>query len=338
LRKDTSFDEFLRTRKGRFRPREKARLARLFVEGFNAAHAGRISVRSLVEAGRIEEEIEGDRLFRLVQGYGALVDALARSWDPARVRVHLRSVARRIEWRKHRVDVEVVSPDGSRARSLVGRKLIVTLPLGVLQAEPPAKGALAFHPDLPAKREAAHALEMGAVVKVALRFDRAFWEDEVVPAAGGKGRLEDMSFFHDARAAVPTWWTMLPLRTRMLMGWAGGPKAEALSGKPRAWVYRAALGSLGLALRMSVRRLERRVEAYEVADWQSDAFSRGAYSYIPAGAVPAMKRLARPVEDTIFFAGEATAHEGQSSTVPGAWRTGRRAAREVLGRRLRADR
>jgi hypothetical protein len=40
--------------------------------------------------------------------------------------------------------------------------------------------------------------------------------------------------------------------------------------------------------------------------------------------------LARPIEKTLFFAGEATDTEGQASTLAGALASGERAAREVL--------
>jgi monoamine oxidase len=69
-------------------------------------------------------------------------------------------------------------------------------------------------------------------------------------------------------------------------------------------------------------------------DWQSDPFSRGAYSYLGVGGVPARRALARPVARTLFFAGEAT-HPDQSGTVAGAIESGHRAAREVVKTRPR---
>jgi monoamine oxidase len=67
-----------------------------------------------------------------------------------------------------------------------------------------------------------------------------------------------------------------------------------------------------------------------VYDWLSDPFSRGAYSYVTVGAKRARNVLARPIDKTLFFAGEATDTFGQASTVAGALASGQRAAREVL--------
>ncbi len=46
----------------------------------------------------------------------------------------------------------------------------------------------------------------------------------------------------------------------------------------------------------------------------------------------ARKTLAEPVEDTLYFAGEATELNGHSATVHGAIAAGRRAARQILAR------
>jgi monoamine oxidase len=65
-------------------------------------------------------------------------------------------------------------------------------------------------------------------------------------------------------------------------------------------------------------------------DWQSDPFSRGAYSYGRVGADGAQQVLAAPLEKTLFFAGEATDTSGHNGTVHGAIASGHRAAREIL--------
>lgn len=72
------------------------------------------------------------------------------------------------------------------------------------------------------------------------------------------------------------------------------------------------------------------LEAFYTHNWQADKFSTGAYSYIPVGGIDASEALARPIEDTLFFAGEATNTEGHQGTVHGAIATGLRAAREII--------
>jgi len=77
------------------------------------------------------------------------------------------------------------------------------------------------------------------------------------------------------------------------------------------------------------RELDDLLEAWWTHDWRSDPFSRGAYTYPRVGGTAAQRTLGRPVENTLFFAGEATDLE-QTATVAGAIASGRRAARELL--------
>lgn len=64
--------------------------------------------------------------------------------------------------------------------------------------------------------------------------------------------------------------------------------------------------------------------------WSTDQWARGSYSYLPVGATPALREaLAQPINDQLFFAGEATSSDAPA-TVHGALATGQRAAQEVL--------
>jgi monoamine oxidase len=65
-------------------------------------------------------------------------------------------------------------------------------------------------------------------------------------------------------------------------------------------------------------------------DWMKDPFSLGAYSYTPVRMVDMPKRLAAPISETLFFAGEATDGQGEQGTVHGALSSGERAAHEIL--------
>src|SRR5262249_30651182 len=133
----------------------------------------------------------------------------------------------------------------------------------------------------------------------------------------------------------PTWWTTRPIAAPVLVGWAGGPPAEALTFQSEDSILDAAVASLAHALKIHPSSLEARLRAAFVYDWQADPFSLGAYSYVPTGAVTAPMRLAEPLANTLFFAGEATNADGQNATVHGAIASGYRAAAEVLNARQR---
>src|SRR5688500_19191333 len=115
-----------------------------------------------------------------------------------------------------------------------------------------------------------------------------------------------------------------------MVGWAGGPAGLRLAGRDPAEIQNRALAALAKNLGVSRRRISAQVEACWAHDWQNDPFSRGAYSYAKAGGSDAARRLSRPVEGTLFFAGEATDAEGRNGTVEGALATGLRAARQVV--------
>jgi monoamine oxidase len=63
--------------------------------------------------------------------------------------------------------------------------------------------------------------------------------------------------------------------------------------------------------------------------WGIDPFARGSYSYALPGHADDRARLAAPVEDRIFFAGEACSRDSYS-TAHGAYETGVAAAENAL--------
>jgi monoamine oxidase len=65
------------------------------------------------------------------------------------------------------------------------------------------------------------------------------------------------------------------------------------------------------------------------SDWRSAPTIGGAYSHALAGQAAARSVLARPFDDRLFFAGEAT-HATDFSTAHGAYESGIRAAEEVI--------
>jgi len=114
-----------------------------------------------------------------------------------------------------------------------------------------------------------------------------------------------------------------------LTGWAGGPAAERLGAVDRQAVVAQSISALARAFCLENRDLAARLESHHLADWRSEPFARGAYSYVAVGAMEQIPRLAEPVLETLFFAGEHT-HAYLGGTVAGAVDSGYRAAEQVL--------
>lgn len=185
-----------------------------------------------------------------------------------------------------------------------------------------------FDPPLPAKKLAAlEKLEMGKVIRIVLRFRERFWEN--IRPQKSKA-LANMSFLLSHDEWFPTWWTSLPTKLPIITGWAPFRRAEKLSVESRESIIERSLKSLSSILQADQRHIEELLEAAYVHNWQTDPFARGAYSYGKVGSDGAHEALAEPLNDTLFFAGEATDIEGNNGTVHGAIASGRRAAREIL--------
>jgi monoamine oxidase len=330
---DESFIEFLERCCGDSRdPRQEKtkKKAVSYVSGFNAADPRLVGVHWLVKGMRAEELIQGDRAFRCVNGYEGLVTIFRAQLAEANVSVRTGMVVNDIRWKPWEV---TVSAQGSSGPStLAAKRVLITLPLGVWKASPEQAGAVRFVPALPREKLAAlEKMEMGRVIRLVLQFRRRFWD--MISSTDDKNKtLADMSFLFSEDPWFPTWWTRMPNRTPLLTGWAPFESADRLSGRDRSFVIDRGLATLNSLLGVSLQNLEGWLEAAHFHDWQSDPFSRGAYSYGKVGSDGAQEALARPVENTLFFAGEATDVTGNNGTVHGAIASGYRAAAEILER------
>jgi monoamine oxidase len=321
---DRTFAEALA--RNRSLPADDRALARQYVQGFHAANPSIISERALADGGSPGDDVRERRIGRVLDGYDSITGALARGLE---ARIQLRAVVRAISWREGSVAVYL---DG-RSMPIRARAVIVTVPLGVLAARPGERGAIAFDPPLAAKRSAVAALTMGNVMKVGLELDEPFWTTKRFAAHARDDRLDTLSFLHGHEDVdFPVWWTTYPVRSPLLIGWCGGPAALELSGRTHAALTTAAVGSLARLLAMDPRTIRRHLTGFFSHDWTRDPFARGAYSYARVEGNDAAVRLGRPVERTLFFAGEATAAQGGTGTVHGAIASGRRAAGQVMSR------
>jgi monoamine oxidase len=325
--RDRSFADFLATRPGGHRLARERTLAEQYVRGFHAADPRRISVRALAGGGSPGDDRRERRLERAIDGYDRVLEPAVAA---LRGRITLSTIVTAIEWQRHAARVHTAAVSGRAKPPLAARAVVVAVPLGVLQAVPPAHGAIRFDPPLRAKAATLDLLAMGDVARVVFRFRRRFWADDAFARRRHAVDLDQLGFLHIVDETFSTWWSAYPDTAPMLVAWCGGPAARELSGSGTTAVIERALRTLSRAVGGSFERVRREVAQVWMHDWMNDPFARGAYSYQKVGGADAPRDLARPIGGTLFFAGEACDASGATGTVHGAIASGARAARQVL--------
>lgn len=318
--KDIPFAQFLETHaKGTLSPRVRE-FARMLVEGYDAADSTRVSTFEILDEWSDSGAAADAPTFRPVRGYAALVEGLTSSLQ-GRAHLQLNSAVKEIHW--ERGAVRVIGTRLGERFELEAPRAIVTLPVGVLKAPAEMPNGILISPTLRTKQRALETLALGPAIKVTLRFHKPFWEEL------DQGRYRNAAFFHAPRQPFPTFWTSLPMRTTLMVAWCGGPNASRLAGTPDGEIVQIALKSLQSVFGARTNVVEHFSGAH-LHDWQADPYSGGAYSYVLAGGEGSRHELAKPVQDTLYFAGEAVDLEGEAATVGGALASGRRAALELL--------
>jgi monoamine oxidase len=314
-----------------------------YVEGFDAAEVDRVSVAWLRQTELAFDTIDGDRQYRVLDGYDRLMDWLGDNLPSSLADIRLLSVARDVRWQRGEVTVRLETPSGGGLGAISGRAALVTVPLAVLKRSfdtPETPGALRFSPEPPGKRDALARLEMGHALKVVLRFRLPFWEKLTPRASQQLGALwpgqsvsfrlmPRLSFLFADDPVAPTWWTAHPVVAPLLTGWIAGPRAARLASMSDDAIAEEAVTALARILSMERETLEKLLVGRYIHNWSSDPYSGGGYSYVAVGGLAAPGELAAPVEDTLFFAGEATNQHGHTGTVHGALQTGSLAAEEI---------
>jgi monoamine oxidase len=234
--------------------------------------------------------------WKVRQGLGCLVARLADDCD-----LVLDTEVRRIDYSGADIVIET-----SRGR-LQSKRLVCTVPTSLLARETPQ-----FSPRLPRKTDAAAGLPLGNAEKVML----AVAEPEMLPLDG--------HMFGAVNRTGTGSYDIRPLGQPCIEGFFGGRLAEGLcrSDALSEFAVDELVGLLGSSFRRKVRSLA-------ASNWTSDEYSRGSYSFALPGRACDRAVLAAPVDDRLFFAGEATSPHF-FSTMHGAYETGLRAAAEVL--------
>ena len=308
LQQDTDLASFLGQHFNDDKYKDLRKNVQAFVEGYDAADLHRVSAMAL---GEEWSESDDEHQYHIQGGYGKLMLHLEKKVESLGGTLSLSSPVSRIDWSPGKVKVH------TDKQVLEGNKLIITVPLGVLQ-----RGTITFNPALPAHEDAFSKMGFGGVIKFFLEFRTAFWEDRIARP------FKDAAFiFSDA--AVPTWWSQLPDRTPLLTGWLGGPATRNINHEPEA-LYDKAIQSLQYIFQTGASAIQDQIRHWHVADWSGDPYAYGAYAYPTVEGRKSNEFISQPVRETIYFAGEAFYNGPAMGTVEAALVSGKAVAEELI--------
>ncbi|MCW3084840.1 MAG: FAD-dependent oxidoreductase [Bacteroidetes bacterium] len=315
LKKDMTLVQFLDEHFGDEKDKELRREVIGLAEGFDAADANRIS------AFAVRNEWGGDTIddsYQIEGGYTPLVDYLTAECRKNGCTFHFKTEVKKIKWQKGRVEIICMSGQVFEAP-----KVMITVSLGVLISENETC-SIAFSPAIPAKITAAKQMGFGPIVKINFEFSTVFWND-----ANFKNsviQIPDLGFLNSENE-IPVWWTRAPDQP-FLVGWAGGSNAEKLKQLSDDVLLKKAIASIAAAMNTTETIINEQLTAHAISNWGNDPFTKGAYSYDTPETGEAKKILSEPLEDTIFFAGEALGdHTG---TVEAAMENAKQVVKKVL--------
>ncbi|HCK66184.1 MAG TPA: monoamine oxidase [Anaerolineae bacterium] len=244
-----------------------------------------------------DEEFSGQHVI-FPQGYHQITNGLAQGLD-----IRLNTEVTKIKYSQN--GVELQTSNGI----FTSEKVVVTIPLGVLK-----QASLKFEPPLPSsKQESINRLKMGLLNKVYLKFPKIFWDD-----------VENISY-------VGEWMLWLNYAAYngepILLAFEGGEKASALEELSDDEIVASAMQTLRFLYGDEIPA----PESFLITRWGKDKFSFGSYSFIPLFASgDDFDALFEPVDDVLFFAGEATSRK-HFATVHGAYLSGVEVGRMVIG-------
>jgi monoamine oxidase len=307
---DLPFHEFLINNFPGKRFTELRNAAIGFAEGYDLADVETASTRALVS----EWELEDSEQYHIPSGYGMLVSSLENEFTNLGGKIFLNHAVECIDW--HSADI-LVRVKGNQVFRM--DKVLISLPLGILQHTAPPSESVIFLPALVEKQRAFSQIGFGTVIKIVMIWETAFWKPRVPEA---------LFIFSDH--FIPTWWTPYPQDFPLLTGWLGGPRAADVSDKPDIFFLEKALESLSSIFSIPTVELKNKLKDFRIFNWKNESWSRGAYSYSLVGSTIAKAMCREPVQDRIYFTGEAYYEGPYPGTVEAAVVSGLETARQLL--------
>jgi len=196
-------------------------------------------------------------------------------------------------------------------------RVIITVPLAVLKSN-----AIAFSPSLPIQNTSAwNRIGMSGGIKVTLSFYSNFW-DKSSTAIYTEGYAREYYVPGIVRTNS----------NRVITALIVGEQADALIGKSDEEIIQLLLADLDAIYPAQGGKASKEFNeaGSYIFDWSKQEYIKGAQSYPLVSGTGAAAQMATPVQNRIFWAGEATAINGNNATVQGAMESADRAALELF--------
>jgi monoamine oxidase len=277
-------------------------------EGYDAADANKISTFSLRD-----EWLGGEDWlqYRIKGGHGKLLEFLESECVKNKVKINLNSAVSEIDSTNEKIKVH-----DAEGKIYLADKILITVPLPTLKN-------IKFNPKILEKLAAASKIGFGSAIKIILRFKEIWWTN----ALGNN--LSKMSFILSYEP-VRTWWTQYPDSVPVLIGWLAGPEADKIAKKSDDYFIDLGLISLSKIFKIDKAKLKKMMIKSKVTNWATDPFAYCAYSYTTVEAKEAIEEMTTPIDNRIYFAGEAIYSGKDTTTVEGALGSGLETAKRIL--------
>jgi monoamine oxidase len=233
-----------------------------------------------------------DENWPLKEGFGALIARFG-----ADVPVTLNCAVARIDWAGRWIELD------TRKGTLRAQRVLITISTGVLGA-----GDIRFNPVLPDWKLAAIAgLPLGTHNRIGLMFDRDVFGPDCPQGAALLLPGEE-----------PVGFSLRPFGQNVAVALTGGRHALWLE---RAGTAAAVDFAKEKLVKVFGSTIAPHVQRHIVTAWAGDPWIKGSYSAALPGQGRQRPELARPIDDRLFFAGEATSREF-CGTANGAYLSG----------------
>ena len=272
-----------------------------WIEAYHALDVSKASLKFI-----LAEDSEVTTI-KLKTTYSSIIKNLEKEIYNLGIEIKFNHIVHHIDWADDIIKI-VVNND----TSFFTKKVLLTVPISMLKNQ-----SIKFNPLL-SKEKALSCFEMGLVEKVNIILR--------------KNPLDLRFTFLYSQDTLFNYWLHTAINSEyfILTAWVGGARASQIQGFNEQKVKEAAIYSLSQISSCSQKELEKNVCQIFYHNWSHDSFSQGAYSYITPGGMNGPDLLAKPVDKKLYFAGEATSQNNQTSTVHGGFESGERVAKKIL--------